>query len=201
MEYLLIIVLSYMIGIINPAHLLTRHVKRVDIRSVGSKNAGTSNVAMTLGLKYAIFVGLFDILKGLVPVLIVRLLFPENDILWVISGVSAIIGHIFPIHLGFKGGKGTATFGGVCFALFPVVTAILFILFFIILILSDYIVVPTVLAVILVPSGMLFTNFSKISVGLLFVFAILSLYKHRTNIVRVVKKEEVGLREALFKKS
>lgn len=201
MIYVLIIVLSYLVGIINPAHLITKHKKRVDIRKVGSKNAGTSNVAMTLGLKYAVIVGLFDILKGLVPVLVVRLLFPDNDILWVIAGVSAILGHIFPLHMGFKGGKGTATFGGVCFALFPVVSAVLFVLFFVVLIISDYIVVPTVLAVTLVPAGMFFTNFSKISVALLFVFAALSIYKHRKNIVRVFKKEEVGLREALFKKS
>lgn len=200
MEYLLIIVLSYTIGIINPAHLITKHLRKIDIRDVNSKNAGTSNVAMTLGLKYGIIVGLFDLLKGLIPVLIVRLLFPENDILWIIAGVSAIIGHIFPIHMGFKGGKGTATFGGVCFALFPVVAAVLFVLFFVVLILSDYIVVPTVLAVTLVPAGMFFTNFSKIGVALLFVFAALSIYKHRKNIIRIYKKEEVGLREALLKK-
>ncbi len=201
MEYFAIIVLSYMVGIINPAHLITKHLKKIDIREVNSKNAGTSNVAMTLGLKYGVLVAIFDILKGLVPVLVVRLLFPENDILWVLAGVSAIIGHIFPLHMGFKGGKGTATFGGVCFALFPIVAAVLFVLFFVVLIISDYIVVPTVLAVTLIPAGMFFTNFSKISVSLLFVFAVLSIYKHRRNLIRIYRKEEVGLREALFKKS
>ena len=201
MEYFLIIVLSYMVGIINPAHLITKHLKKIDIRDVNSKNAGTSNVAITLGLKYAVIVGLFDILKGLLPVLVVRLLFPENDILWVIAGVSAIIGHIFPMHMGFKGGKGTATFGGVCFALFPLVSVGLLVLFFVVLIVSDYIVIPTVLAVTLVPTGMFFTNFSKISVALLFIFAALSIYKHRRNLVRIYRKEEVGLREALFNKS
>lgn len=201
MIYVLIIVLSYMVGIINPAHLITKHLKKIDIRDVNSKNAGTSNVAMTLGLKYAVIVGLFDLLKGLFPVLVVRLLFPENDLLWILAGISAIIGHIFPIHMGFRGGKGTATFGGVCFALFPIVSLGLLVLFFIVLIVSDYIVVPTILAVTLIPAGMFFTNFSKIGVALLFVFAALSIYKHRKNIIRIFRKEEVGLREALFKKS
>ena len=199
MEYFIIIILSYMVGIINPAHLLTKHLKKIDIRDVISKNAGTSNVAMTLGLKYAVIVGLFDILKGFIPVLIVRLVFPENDILWVISGLSAILGHVYPIHMGFKGGKGTATFGGVCFALFPLVSLGLFVLFFIVLLLSDYIVVPTMLAVILIPFAMIFTNFSKISVLLLFVYTALSVYKHWPNLVRIYRKEEIGLREALRK--
>jgi len=201
MEYFIIIVLSYMVGIINPAHLLTKHLRKIDIRDVNSKNAGTSNVAMTLGLKYAVIVGLLDILKGLVPVLVVRLLFPENDVLWVISGLSAIVGHVYPIHMGFKGGKGTATFGGVCFALFPLVSLGLAVLFFIVLIVSDYIVVPTVLAVVLIPFGMIFTNFQIMSVVLLSLYSILSIYKHWPNIVRIFKGQEVGLREGLSKKS
>jgi glycerol-3-phosphate acyltransferase PlsY len=188
-----------MVGIISPSHLITKHLKKIDIRDVNSKNAGTSNVAMTLGLKYGVIVGIFDILKGFIPVLVVRLLFPGNDVLWVISGVSAILGHIYPIHMGFRGGKGTATFGGVCLALFPVVSLVLFVLFITILIVSDYIVVPTMLAVILIPVGMIFTNFSIISVLILFIYTFLSVYKHWPNLVRIYRREEIGLREALKK--
>ena len=199
MEYFVIIVLSYMVGIISPSHLITKHLKKIDIRDVNSKNAGTSNVAITLGLKYGVLVGLFDILKGLIPVLVVRLVFPENDILWAVAGLSAILGHIYPIHMGFRGGKGTATFGGVCFGLFPLVTFGLLILFFIVLIISDYIVIPTMIAVILIPIGMIFTNFNKISVLILFIYTVLSIYKHWPNLVRVLRKQEMGLREGLRK--
>ena len=199
MEYLLIVVLSYLIGTINPAHLITKRLKKIDIRDVNSKNAGTSNVAMTLGLKYGVLVGLLDIIKGFLPVLIVRLLFPENDILWALSGLSAILGHIFPLHMSFHGGKGTATFGGVCFALFPLVSLGLFVLFFIVLIVSDYMVVPTLLGAILIPLGMLFTNFQKVSVALLVIYTIIAIYKHTPNIKRLYHKQEVGLREGLKK--
>jgi glycerol-3-phosphate acyltransferase PlsY len=200
MVYFVVIVLSYLIGTVNPAHLITKRKKKIDIRDVNSKNAGTSNVAMTLGLRWGIVVGFLDLFKGFIPVLIVRLMFPDNDILWALSGLSAIIGHIYPLHMRFKGGKGTATFGGVCFALFPLVTSGLFILFFVVLIASDYIVVPTVLAVIFIPIGMWFTNFSKISIGIIAIYSILSIYKHFPNIVRLLKREEVGLREGLSKK-
>jgi len=199
MEYLIIIVLSYLVGIINPAHLITKYLKKIDIRDVNSKNAGTSNVAMTLGLRYGVFVGLLDILKGVIPVVIVRLIFPDNDILWAVAGISSVLGHVYPIHMGFKGGKGTATFGGVCFGLFPLVSAVLFVLFFIVLILSDYIVVPTILSVILIPIGMIFTNFSRITVTIIAAYAVLSIYKHWPNIVRIYRKQEVGLREGLRK--
>lgn len=200
MEYFLIIVISYLIGTINPAHLITKHKKKIDIREVNSMNAGTSNVAMTLGLKWGIVVGFLDLFKGFIPVLIVRLVFPDNDILWALSGLSAVLGHIYPLHMKFKGGKGTATFGGVCFALFPIVTSGLFVLFFIVLIASDYIVVPTILAVVFIPIGMLFTNFSKISIGLIAIYSVISVYKHFPNLVRLFKREEVGLREGLSKK-
>jgi len=199
MEYFLIIVLSYLIGTINPAHLITRHKKKIDIRDVNSKNAGTSNVAMTLGLKWGVVVGLLDLFKGFIPVLIVRFIFPDNDIYWVLSGLSAIIGHVYPFHMGFKGGKGTATFGGVCFALLPLITTGLFIGFFIVLIISDYIVVPTILGVVAIPIIMYFNDFSYISVGLIVIYTALSLYKHVPNIVRLIKKQEVGLKEGLKK--
>lgn len=199
MEYAIFFVVGYIIGIINPAHLITKYVKNIDIREVNSKNAGTSNVAMTLGLRYAVIVGLLDIFKGFLPVLIARLVFPDNDIVWVVAGLASILGHVYPIHMGFKGGKGTATFGGVCFGLFPLVSLGLLVLFILVLILSDFVVVPTMLAVILIPLGMLFTNFNRISIALLLLYTCLSVYKHWPNLVRIYRKEEVGLREALRK--
>ncbi len=198
--YLGIIVGSYLIGTINPAHLITKRLRKIDIRKVNSKNAGTSNVAITLGLKWGVVVGILDILKGIIPVLIVRLIFPDNDILWVVSGLSAIVGHIYPFHMGFHGGKGTATFGGVCFVLFPVVSLILFVLFIVVLIVSDYITVPTILAVVLIPIGMLFTNFHIISTLLIMTYTMLSIYKHWPNLVRMYNNTEVGLREGLGSK-
>ena len=199
MEYLLIALSCYVIGMINPT-LLIGFFKRVNVRKTGSRNPGTSNAAMTFGLRYGIFVGIIDILKGAMPVVVLRVMFPEQDLMHVLGGFFAIIGHIFPVVLKFKGGKGTATFGGVCFALFPVVSAVLFVLFFIVLIVSDYIVVPTILSVVFIPIGMWFTNFSRISIGIIAIYSLISIYKHLPNIIRLFKHEEVGLRKGLSKK-
>ena len=199
MEYLIVILVSYLIGSVSPAALITQKLRKIDIRDVNSKNAGTSNVVMTLGLKWGVLVGVLDILKGTVPVLITRIIFPDIEILWFISGLSSIMGHIYPPHMGFKGGKGTATFGGVCIAIFPLTSLVLLILFFVILKVSDFIAVPTVLAVIVIPIGMYFTGYELVSVLIVSVYSLMSIYKHWPNLVRIYKKTEVGLKEGLSK--
>ena len=199
MEYVIVILLSYIIGSISPSALITRKLKKIDIREVNSKNAGTSNVAMTLGLRWGILVGLLDIVKGVIPVVITRILFPEIELLWFLSGFSSIIGHMYPAHMGFKGGKGTATFGGVCFAIFPLTSALLFVLFMVTLKLSDYVTVPTVLAVVFIPVGMIFTGYEITSVIIISVYSLISIYKHWPNIVRILKGTEVGMKEGLSK--
>jgi glycerol-3-phosphate acyltransferase PlsY len=200
MEYIIVIVLGYFIGTLSPALLITKKVKNIDIREVNSMNAGTSNVAMTLGLKYGVIVGILDILKGLIPVLLLRIIFPENEIIWIVGGLSAIIGHVYPFYMEFRGGKGTATFGGMCIALFPLQSIVLAILFFVILKISDYITIATMFVIIIIPIGMYFYDYHYISIILVSIYSLLSFYKHIPNLVRIVKKEETGLKEGLRKK-
>ena len=76
MSYILVILISYAIGSISPARIITHKVLGIDIRNVNSKSAGTSNAVMTLGLKYGALVGFLDLIKGLIPVLIVKFIFP-----------------------------------------------------------------------------------------------------------------------------
>ena len=109
MEYLIVFIVFYLFGSISPALITGKLVKGIDIRDVNSKNAGASNVTITLGLKYGVIVGLSDILKGLIPILVLRVIFPDNNIIWFIGGISAVLGHIFPFYMKFKGGKGTST--------------------------------------------------------------------------------------------
>ena len=199
MEYLIVIIVLYLIGAISPAVLITQKVLGIDIREVNSKSAGTSNAVITLGLKYGTLVGVLDILKGAVPVLILRLIFPDNDIIWFVGGLSAVIGHIYPIHLGFHGGKGTATFGGLLFAVAPVYALGLLIIFAILTVALDYIAVSTLLVIIVVPIAMYFQHYSYISIVLVSLYVILSFYKHFNNYVRIYKKQEVGLRATFSK--
>lgn len=198
MTYVIVILLSYLIGSISPARIITHLVLGIDIRDVNSKSAGTSNAVLTLGFKYGALVGLLDLLKGLIPVLIVRFIFPNNDILWFTSGLSLVIGHVYPLYMGFRGGKGTAAFGGVILAIAPVYSLILIVLFVVLTIVTDYIALSTVIMVSVVPILMLFTDYSYISVILMLLYVSLSIYKHFPNLVRIARKEETGLKEGLF---
>lgn len=107
-------VAAYLIGSINFSILISRIVAGKDIRESGSGNAGATNMLRTMGKKYAVITLLADILKGIAAVLLARLLpFDFADGAEYIAGVSAVLGHNFPIFFGFRGGKGVATSLGV----------------------------------------------------------------------------------------
>ena len=107
MDFLFIFI-SYLIGSVNFAYIVASF-KNMDISSSGSGNPGTSNVMRTLGKKYAAFVLLGDVFKGVIPIL----LFDQNLIIY---GIAAVIGHIYPVFYKFRGGKGVATYLGVYIA-------------------------------------------------------------------------------------
>jgi glycerol-3-phosphate acyltransferase PlsY len=117
------IVLSWLLGSIPSAYIVTRLSLGTDIRTLGSGNSGATNVYRILGFKYAAAVFLFDFLKGFLPVLfILRSGLPFSlrpADLAVVSGSAAFIGHVFPVFIGWKGGKGVATGAGVLTALYP----------------------------------------------------------------------------------
>ena len=99
MDYILVFLLFYIIGSISPAFITGKLVKGIDIREMNTGNAGASNVTITLGLKWGLFVGISDILKGLLPILILRVFFPENDIIWFVGGIGLVIGHIWTLKV------------------------------------------------------------------------------------------------------
>ncbi|MFX0020416.1 MAG: glycerol-3-phosphate acyltransferase [Promethearchaeota archaeon] len=108
---ILSICIGYLIGTINPGYIFGR-LKNIDIREVGTRNAGTSNVYKTLGLSYAIPTAFYDTLKGLLSMLIATVIGAEYFFIQ-ISGFAAILGHIFPFYLRFRGGQGVATSTGI----------------------------------------------------------------------------------------
>jgi glycerol-3-phosphate acyltransferase PlsY len=184
-----------MIGHINPAMLVGKYRRGIDIRTVNSKNAGTSNITMTVGYRWGLVVLLSDILKGFLPVLIIRLVYPDNDILWFTAGLGAIIGHVYPILYGFRGGKGSATFGGVLFATVPIFAAVLLLVFIAVLYITDYIALSTLTAIVVTPIYLVIMQFDYVSVFLMTLFSIISFKKHWENFYRIYKKEEVGFRK------
>ena len=109
---------AYLVGAIPFGLLFGKALGGIDVRAVGSGNIGATNVLRAAGKKAAILTLIADCLKGLLPVLLAATLF-SGELISVLSGVAAILGHNFPVYLGFKGGKGVATSFGVVLAIAP----------------------------------------------------------------------------------
>ena len=127
MIFPILIIGAYLLGSI-PFGLVIAAAHGKDLRSIGSRNIGATNVARALGRKWAYFCFVLDVLKGTAPMLFARFLTevsnptPRSVSLWLVVGCAAILGHIFPIYLKFKGGKGVATSFGVALGLWPYYT-------------------------------------------------------------------------------
>ena len=118
MQSVISLAIGYLLGAFNPANLLGKR-KNVDLTATGTKNLGASNALIVLGRSAGIIVMVVDILKAWLAAKIVRLLFPRVAIAWAIAAFGAILGHVFPWHLHFRGGKGLAAFGGMVLAYDP----------------------------------------------------------------------------------
>jgi glycerol-3-phosphate acyltransferase PlsY len=200
MDILLLSLGSYLFGNINPAIIITKIKKGVDIRSLNSQNPGATNVTITLGFKYGIFIALLDILKGVIPVLVARLFYPDNDAIWFLAGLMVLIGHIFPALYQFKGGKGTATLIGVLFTAAPLYAAILFTVSVVLLMTTQFIAIPSIVSALVTPVYLYFSPFSNEAIWLMLIFMVISLYKHRINIVNIIQGKETSLKQVTNKK-
>jgi len=132
------ILIGYLIGGINPAYIVSK-LKGFDVRTQGSGNAGASNALITMGKGAGAFCALFDIFKGILAVKLGIRLFPMLKIAGILTGSLCIIGHIFPAYMGFKGGKGLATLGGVVLMQDIRIVLIMVFFSFIIIWIFDYI--------------------------------------------------------------
>ncbi len=149
-KIILAILIGYLVGGINPAYIIGR-IKGVDIRKKGSGNAGASNATIVLGKWVGIFSGVFDILKATAVMLLMPLLFADVPYIAEIAGVAVVIGHIFPVMMNFKGGKGLASFGGMILAVDPRLFGLMLTAEIIILLIVDYICIVPITAVIILP--------------------------------------------------
>lgn len=191
-SYLVMAVTGYGLGCLHPSYYFTKRLLNADIREHGSHNCGTSNATIVLGWKYGVFTAVIDVLKGTFTVLIARWLFGSTDIaLLYFSALAAILGHMYPFYLKFKGGKGLATLMGTCIALNFWLTVILFVLLVAVTLLSDYIVIGTAV-VCFVFAGYTIYQFG---ISLASLFALLMagwiLVKHRINYKRILHKTEI----------
>jgi glycerol-3-phosphate acyltransferase PlsY len=195
----IVVLLGYLFGCLQTAYILGRIVGQIDIRDKGSHNAGASNAFMILGMKWGIITGLVDLLKGTVPVLLVRMLFPTAQGLAFLAGLSAICGHIFPFYLKFKGGKGVATLIGMLLG-YDVRWGLIFMVIMVVVpFATDYIAIGSLTVFTLLPVVTYFLNLPAICLVLSFILAIVAYIKHWSNVQRIRAGEEVRVRDALKK--
>jgi glycerol-3-phosphate acyltransferase PlsY len=199
-QILISILIGYGLGSIQSAYLLGRLVRNIDIREHGTGNAGASNVTSTLGLKYGAVVAVLDILKGTLAVLVVRLTFPGTLELAYLAGLTAVVGHMFPFYLRFRGGKGVAALVGMMFGM-DWRLGILFVLLVVVPALaSDYIVVGSMTAFSALPVLAYLQGQPPSLVGAAALLTGVSWYLHRENIQRVLGGMELKISSVLFKR-
>lgn len=194
-KYAIVIVISYLLGSLNFAIIFSKAFLKTDVRDYGSGNAGSTNAYRLMGGKRTVLVMLGDILKGVVAALLAGALFGElhqfGGIGKLVAGVAVVLGHVFPVYFGFKGGKGVLT-AAAMLALFDVrVVGIVLAVFLIAVLLTRYISLGSILAAFSLPFAMLLLygwNLPYIVIGLcLGAFVI---YLHRANIRRLLSGTE-----------
>ena len=167
--------------------ILTKVFLKKDIRNVGSGNIGATNVLRTGNKLIGYFTLILDVLKAVIPVLYVKLNFPE---LVYISSLSAFIGHVFPIWLKFKGGKGVATYIGFLIGLNFLIGLYFLLTWIIVAWISRYSSLSSLVASLVAPLYFFFVNPNNfVGIFLLYLFFIISL-KHRENVKRLINGSE-----------
>ncbi len=186
MELILIISISYLMGSIPFGLILTKVFLKKDIREVGSGNIGATNVLRTGNKTIGYLTLILDVLKAVLPVLYIKYKFPE---LVYISSLSVFIGHVFPVWLKFKGGKGVAAYVGILFSINYILGIVFAFSWLIIFFISKYSSLGSILSSLLIPI-FIFFNSSYENEYFFIIMFVLILYTHRENVKRLINKEE-----------
>ena len=184
-------VASYLVGAIPTSYLVVRLVRGEDLRKLGSGNLGATNLFRLLGWRYAVPVGLFDMLKGAVPVLVFAPRAGGGELVPLLLGVTAVIGHVFPVFIGFRGGKGVATGAGVVLGLAPWAFLAALVTWAVLVWLTGYVSLGSVVAALVMPAALYLVYPERRQLVWLFVaLAALIVLLHRANIRRLLAGTE-----------
>ncbi|MEF3168531.1 MAG: glycerol-3-phosphate 1-O-acyltransferase PlsY [Deltaproteobacteria bacterium] len=191
---------AYLLGSI-PFGLLLARMRGVDVRSVGSGNIGATNVTRAVGKGFGLLTFCADLSKGLIPVLVCRAVLPaglETQTILAFTGFGAVLGHCFPVFLGFQGGKGIATASGVFLGICPLALAPATVLFALAFWLTRIVSVGSLLASLALPVALHFlcTGCSGPVEVMTWAVTLLVWWKHRGNIQRLLRGEELGFRRS-----
>lgn len=197
--YIMMAIIAYCIGSVNFSIIISKKMAGFDVREKGSGNAGTTNMLRSVGKKAAIITLVCDILKGILAVgfaILVGNIVKDlnNPLLVQIAAIAVIIGHIFPVFYGFKGGKGVATSLGILLIINWQIGLICLVFALTLMALTKMVSLGSIAAAILYPVLTLFIHNNYIVEGSYFIFgimiALIVLYTHRTNIERLLNGTE-----------
>ena len=186
MELILVISISYLMGSIPFGLILTKIFLKKDIREIGSGNIGATNVLRTGNKTLGFLTLVLDVLKAIIPVIYIKFQFPEFVY---VSSLSVFIGHVFPVWLKFKGGKGVATYVGILFSINYIFGALFVFSWLIIFFISKYSSLGSILSTLLIPI-FIFLNSNYENEYFFIIMFVLILYTHRENVKRLINKEE-----------
>ena len=195
MQYILVIILSYILGSSNMAKYIAA-AKKVDLSAGGSGNPGASNAVILMGWGAGVLVAVHDIGKSALAVVLARMLFPDLPHIGAAAGVAAVLGHIYPFWMKFKGGKGFASYLGMTIALHWKFAIAVLLLVVVVTLITDYIVAATTTTIIIVPIGLGLLTHSLILPLILAVASAIIAWKHKENYVRMYNGTEIRFRKA-----
>ncbi len=199
MNLLLAVIIGYLFGNIQASYILGKLFKGIDIRDKGTANAGASNAVIVLGWKFGIATFIIDALKAAFAMWIIKYITNGNTDLAVLAGAMAMVGHIYPIFMRFKGGKGIASILGIMLGLNGFIALVLYLTIVFGTVISNYLTIGEFLILVLFPVATYLLGYSYTAVVLVTLACLLSAYKLRENFSNTFKGTEQTLGSVLFK--
>ena len=185
---------AYLLGSLPSGYLICRWVANIDIRTVGSKNIGATNVARNLGKSWGLLVLAMDMAKGALPVVVALGVWSggthKSLLIVALAALAAFLGHLFSAFLHFNGGKGVATAFGISLVLIPKAALASFVIFLAVTFIWRYVSLGSLSALLTLPAWAAFADYNLVYVGLASVFVLFVAIQHRSNIRALLQGKE-----------
>ena len=196
--------IGYFFGCFQTSYFISKKFGNKDIREMGSGNAGASNVTSEMGWKFGLLTGISDVLKAYIPVKLILLIFPSSSHqveLMTLAGMGAVLGHIYPFFMDFRGGKGVACYIGLLLAIDWKIGIFAIFFLIVITIITDYVSIASILLYVIVPCLAYYSeNYSDTVIVCTIIVLIIGFGKHWVNIQNLLSGDETGFR-SVFKKN
>ena len=201
MSLAVLLLISYLVGAVPTSVIMGRVLRGIDVRSCGSKNAGATNAWRVLGWKVGVAVLALDLGKGLIATMVVStiplgVLPVGRDVAAILCGLLAVLGHVFPVYIGFRGGKGVATGAGMLLGVAPLPFGIAVSLFLVVALVSGFVSLASLLGALSVPIAVSLLDFLSsadyhpLLHGVSWALFLFIVFTHRSNIGRLLHRKE-----------